>query len=561
MIILGIADNHDSGAALIVNGQLVGAINQERIDRHKNSGAFPWGAIDQLIDEHGIAYKDINRIAVGTAFTPSVLLRSNRDRHKKAKEAGQFSPLLHSYMVYQSTLRRTGLYTIEVDACHRWLRSKLTERAFGTTDLYLIDHHEAHAQGAYRSQPHHNCLVLTLDAMGDGLSATVWHGHDGEMRKLWDQSGLSSISLFYSRITEILGFTPLRHEGKITGLAAYASPPEELVQHFRQEIAFTNGKFKHFNWRAPAHRNDPFWAKTRDYSKEEVASAAQFILEETVLAFVDHWITQTGLRNVSVAGGIFANVKLNQKIAALANVDSLWIIPHMGDGGLSVGAALATADHPPQALSSVYLGTAPSRDDVFRALKRNKLERNQQDVLERVSNCLSKGGVVARCSGKMEWGPRALGNRSIFATPQDAAINDQLNKRLQRTEFMPFAPIVRDVDAERYFTDLAKVPQSARFMTVCTNTTSEFQKSCPAAVHVDGTARPQIVSRAENEAVYDLLTKVGEKTGTPVLINTSFNMHEEPIVCTADDAVRAWRSSGLDGLWLGDYFCTHDSAE
>lgn len=554
MIILGLADNHDSGAALVIDGKLVGAINQERIDREKNSGAFPWGAIDQLLQDHGVAYRDVHRIAIGTAFTPSALLRQNPSSHKKAKKSGQFSILLHGYMVYQSLLRRSGFHPYEIEACKKILRERLKERPFKTSDITLWDHHQAHAEAAYRTQGKHNILILTLDAMGDGLSATAWHGRNGDIRKLWDQSGLAAINLFYSRITEVLGFKPLRHEGKVTGLAAYIQPPPALVEHFAKEIAFQDGKFKRFSYKRPASKQDSFWKKCQDYSKEELAAAAQAVLETAVLDFVQYWIEQTGLRDIAVAGGIFANVKLNQRIAALTDINSLWVLPHMGDGGLAVGAALASADTPPAQLQNVYLGFAPSRDDNFRALKRNDLSRKNTRVFERVTDCLIRGGVVARCSGKLEWGPRALGNRSIFALPFDPKINDELNKRLQRTEFMPFAPIVRDCDAEKYFLGLEKISESLHFMTVCVDCTDEFKQKAPAAVHVDGTARPQILKEQDNPEVYELLGRVGAKTGTPILINTSFNIHEEPIVCTADDAVRAFVCSGLEGLWLGEYF-------
>ena len=554
MIILGIADNHDSGAALVIDGRLVGAVNQERIDRKKNSGAFPWGAIDQLLKDHQVAYRDIHRICVGTAFTPSALLRQYPSSHTTAKKSGQFSILLHGYMLYQSMLRRSGLHIYEIEACKKVLKARLKERPFETTDIKLWDHHQAHAEAAYRTQPRAEILVLTLDAMGDGLSATAWHGRSGDIRKLWDQSGLASINLFYSRITEILGFTPLRHEGKVTGLAAYAPPPEELIRHFEKEIAFKDGKFKRFSYKIPAAKNDAFWRVCQDYSKEIIAAAAQTVLEKAVLDFVQYWIEQTGLRDIAVAGGIFANVKLNQRIANLPDLNSLWVLPHMGDGGLAVGAALASADAPPLQLQNAYLGFTPSRDDNFRALKRNKLPRQNTKVMERAVNCLANGGVIARCSGGLEWGPRALGNRSIFAVPSDPGLNDTLNQRLQRTEFMPFAPIVRDCDADKYFLGLEKISEAARFMTVCVDCTAEFKQKAPAAVHVDGTARPQILREQDNPEVYELLGRVGVKTGIPILLNTSFNIHEEPIVCTADDAVRAFLSSGLEGLWLGEFF-------
>lgn len=558
MIILGLADNHDSGAALVIDGQLVGAVNQERIDREKNSSAFPWGAIDQLLKDHGVAYRDVHRICVGTAFTPSALLRKNPSSHKAAKKSGQFSIFLHGYMVYQSLLRRSGFHTYEIEACKKVLKNKLKERPFETGDIKLWDHHQCHAEAAYRTQEKHEVLVLTLDAMGDGLSATAWHGRNGDIRKLWDQSGLASINLFYSRITEFLGFKPLRHEGKVTGLAAYTQAPEALVEHFAKEITFRDGKFKRFNYKIPASKHDSFWRKCQDYSREEIASAAQTVLEQAVLDFVQYWIEHTGLRDIAVAGGIFANVKLNQRIANLTDLNSLWVLPHMGDGGLAVGAALASADAPPSQLQHAYLGFEPSRDDNFKALKRNKLPRKNTEIFERITDCLLKGGVVARCSGRLEWGPRALGNRSIFALPSDPNINDELNKRLKRTEFMPFAPIVRDCDAEKYFLGLEKISESVRFMTVCVDCTEEFKQKAPAAVHIDGTARPQILRKEDNPEVYELLGRIGEKTGAPILINTSFNIHEEPIVCTADDAARAFVSSGLEGLWLGEYFVEQD---
>ena len=233
---------------------------------------------------------------------------------------------------------------------------------------------------------------------------------------------------------------------------------------------------------------------------------------------------------------------------------TLLVLPHMGDGGLAVGGALGFQNAPPHQLKTAYLGPTYPENDAFRALKRANIERKDQDSLIRAAQCLADGGVIARCKGRMEWGPRALGNRTIFATPNDPDINNRLNDRLQRTEFMPFAPIVREEDASQYFIGLNKASEAARFMTVCFDVTSEFQSKCPAAVHVDGTARPQVLRREDNPEVHALLGLVGELTGTPVLINTPFNMHEEPIVCTADEGVKAWRQAGLEGFLIGNYF-------
>lgn len=554
MIILGIADNHDSGAAVLVDGVPVAAVNQERIDRVKNSGAFPWGAIDAALDLAGIPAREVDQIVVGSAFTPSALLRLMPQGHQRARAQGQFSPLLHGYILYQSALKRSGLHALEVEACRAILERRLRARPFPQRPITMIDHHRAHAEGAYRTQERDECLVLTVDAMGDGNTATVSLGQGGELDLLWQQSGLASLNTFYSRVTELLGFRPNRHEGKVTGLAAYVPAPPPLVEHLERRVRFVGPGFRRMPIRRAERRDDPFWSALASYSREEVAAAAQQVLESSVLAFVRHWVAKTGCRHLAVAGGTFANVKLNQRIAALPEVESLWVYPHMGDGGLALGGALAAAGSPPTALASAGLGPAPREEDCARALSVAGLPRRRpEDPIAEVADLLAAGKVVARCVGPMEWGPRALGHRSVLYKCDEPEVNRWLNERLKRSEFMPFAPICRAEDADRWFVGHGKAAASARYMTVCVDVTPEFARRCPAAVHVDGTARPQLVDAARAPALHALLSAMGQRTGTPVLINTSFNMHEEPIVCTAQDAVRAWKAAELDALWLGPY--------
>lgn len=554
MIILGIADNHDAGAAVVVDGALKSAVNQERIDRIKHSGAFPWGAIDEAIRLAGVKMRDVDRVVVGSSFTPSAALRAFPERHQSAREQGQFSPWLHRYIVYQSSIRAAGLHTFEVDACRRILEQRLTARPFERASLEMMDHHQAHAEGAYRTQASSRCLVITVDAMGDGTTATVSIGANGQLDRIWRQSGLASVNTFYSRVTERLGFRPNRHEGKITGLAAYAVPPPELVRHMEHRVHFKGPGFSTLSSRRSARPDDAFWRVLDDFSREEVASAAQHVLEQAVVAFVDFWVRQTGVKTVAVAGGVFANVKLNQRIASLKTVGTLWVKPHMGDGGLAVGAALGSAGSTPTQLTDAFYGTCADAKGIRAALNVADLPwQKTPKVHDCVASLLADGGVVARCEGGMEWGPRALGNRTILASPFDESINQWLNERLNRSEFMPFAPVVRAEDADRWFLGVEKAPQSARFMTVCFDVTPAFKEAAPAAVHVDGTARPQLVDQQTHPDLHRVLTAFGEKTDVPVLINTSFNMHEEPMVRTPTDAVRAWRASGIEGLWLGDH--------
>ena len=554
MIVLGIADNHDAGAAVVIDGRLVSAVNQERIDRIKQSGAFPWGAIDEALSLAGVRERDVDRIVVGTSFTPSAALRAMPDQHAKARGSGQFSPWLHRYIVYQSALRASGMHTFEVDACRRILERRLRARPFAKASVEMMDHHRAHAEGAYRTQARSRCLVLTVDAMGDGTTATASMGTNGQLDRMWRQSGLAAINTFYSRVTERLGFTAIRHEGKVTGLAAYVEPPPALVEHMARQVRFEAPGFTTVSSQRAAKPKDAFWGELDRYSREEVAAAAQQVLENAVVPFVAHWIRKTDCPHVALAGGIFANVKLNQRIAALDEIESMWVMPHMGDGGLAAGGALGSAGVTPERLEHVYWGTDASDSDIRRALSVAGLpKRKTPEIIQQVVDVLAAGKVIARCTGAMEWGPRALGNRSILAAPFDAKINDWLNDMLKRSEFMPFAPVVREEDVDRWFKGTHTAADASRFMTVCFDVTQAFADACPAAVHVDGTARPQLVSAESNPSLHAALTAFGEETGTPVLINTSFNMHEEPLVRTPTDAIRAWRASGIDALWLGDY--------
>ncbi len=554
MLVLGLADNHDSGAAIVQDGVLKAATGQERLDRVKNSGAFPWEAAEAVLAQVGAAPSDVDVVVFGGGYTPSTILRALPRVHARARGDGSFSYLLNLYIFYQVAQRRTGMYRAELAASRALLSRRLAGRGFGGARIFFMDHHEAHAQAAYRSQPHRRCLVLTLDAMGDGASATAWEGRDGSLCPLGEQSGLAAINTFYSRITEYLGFRPNRHEGKITGLAAYTAPPAQLVRHMERMLRFRGTRFNRLNVLARQHPRDSMYSRLSLHSREEVASAAQAVLERAVCGFVRHWVQRTGLGHVAVAGGIFANVKLNQRIAGMEQVEDLFIYPNMGDGGLPVGAALGHVSARPSPLENMYLGPAYTSQQVEFVLRSAGLQYSRPSDLDgRVVELLMGGKVVARFDGAMEWGPRALGNRSILYRPDEPSVNDWLNQRLRRTEFMPFAPLTLAEDAPRLYLGLDKAREAARFMTICFDCTDTMKRTCPGVVHVDGTARPQVVSHSDNPRLHRLLSRFKSRTGLGTLVNTSFNMHEEPIVCSPADAMRAWKDAHLDAMIMGPF--------
>jgi len=562
MIVLAFNDNHDTSAALVADGELVAAVAQERMDRIKLSSAFPDAAIEEVLRLSGVAPGDVDKVVAGSHFTPTTALRGLPEFHQRAKgEGGQFSPLLNAYILYQSALRATGAWRAEAAASRRLLARRLESRGFDAP-LTTVDHHAAHAATAGLSQDRDPVLVITIDAMGDGSSVTVSLQRRGRQRLLYRQSGLAAINTYYSRVTEHLGFRPLRHEGKITGLAAYAEPPPELVDHFACELVFQAPGFNLKNYASVQRDHGAFYRTLDRYSREEVAAALQANLEIQVCRFVRHWVRRTGVADLAVAGGLFANVKLNQRIHEMGHVDSLFVYPHMGDGGLAVGAALLGAGAPPRALDHVFLGSRFSDADCEAALQQHGLAYERPpDLAQAVARRLAAGKVVARFDGAMEWGPRALGNRSILVKPDDPSVNRWLNGRLGRTEFMPFAPVTPMELAEQCYRGTAGARGAARFMTVCFDCTDEMRRRCPGVVHLDGTARPQLVRRKENSGLWEIVKAFREITGLPALINTSFNMHEEPIVRTPGDAAKAFVDGSLEHLVAGPFLASRPTTQ
>ncbi|MCZ6570337.1 MAG: hypothetical protein O7B23_09275, partial [Deltaproteobacteria bacterium] len=301
-----------------------------------------------------------------------------------------------------------------------------------------------------------------------------------------------------------------------------------------------------------------------DWSNMDLAFAIQHLLERDVLRFIEQSIPRIEGQPICLAGGVFANVKLNKLVKEMG-FGQIFVQPAMGDGGLALGGPLMRlaserGSLTPYKLESVYLGPEYSEDEMRAAIRSEGLEPRRCDPVEpEIAELLAAGRVVARFNGRMEFGPRSLGNRSILYHCADATVNDWLNKRLDRTEFMPFAPATLAADADECFLDLAGAEHTAEFMTIISGCTDEFKRTCPAAVHVDGTARPQLVREATNPSLHAVLLAYKRITGVGTCVNTSFNMHEEPIVCTPSDAVRAFMRGHLDYLAMGPFIVENPS--
>jgi carbamoyltransferase len=604
MKVLGISPlDKDSTVTLVEDGAITYAAAEERFTRVKLQDGFPWRALEDALQSTGTKVSEIEKVvypfltydeetrlfernlAKERDFLNEAEINATTEEMKQAKtRVPSGRPLVPGLSDpnerYEKGLLKTVAYRVlasegvvsrniarrgserwgrEASAFHfKWqqqLESALDECEL-STKLKRVEHHLSHAANAYYTSGFDSALIVTLDGYGSGLSGSVSVGRAGRIERIHDQEYPHSLGTFYESVTSALGFTPSRHEGKIVGLAAYGDP-KVLGDILRSRFVHDNGGFR------IVETNNIYFARllASEFPKIDVAAAYQRILEEVAARYVEQYVRKTGLRNLVLSGGVVANVKLNQRLRAIDGVDGIFVHPNMGDGGCGTGAALLEfAGHPntTRRLNDVFLGPAFSDDQIADALRRAQLPFTPYRPIEpKIALLIASGKVVARFDGRMEYGPRALGNRSILYHAKEPSVNQWLNQRLGRTEFMPFAPATLYEHRAACYHDIEGADYAAQFMTLTFDCTDAMKRDCPAAVHVDGTARPQLVTQDSNPSFYRILTEYHTLTGVPSLINTSFNMHEEPIVCTPDDAIRAFLQGNLDFLAIGDYLVEH----
>jgi predicted NodU family carbamoyl transferase len=445
---------------------------------------------------------------------------------------------------------------------------------FIPVEKVFIPHHIAHAASAFWASGFSDAACLVYDG---GMSNEEWFGgvfdatteRGVETDQLFSASRYANVTKIYTAVTVLLGFQPLKHEGKITGLAATGEPTNrcrDLLEKWLHEPSLLGSLLVWENMyqdvSVPKLSVVPGVAEAlkeeiRSFSDTELAATVQRIAEEHITKILEQIKQEKQSKNLCLSGGLFANVKVNQR-ASETGFDNTFITPAMSDDGTALGSALHFAatnnsNFSPKPLKSVYLGPRYNFKEVQSAVRNSgaKIIRTKNIPLE-VAQLLNEGAIVAVFNGSMEFGPRALGNRSILAKADNYDINRKLNRLLHRTEFMPFAPICCEEDAQLLFKDIEKVRHAAHFMTVTVDCTKKMSELHPAVVHVDGTARPQLVSSKLNKLIYEILTNYKELSGKFALINTSFNIHEEPIIMSPDDALKGFFESGIDAILLED---------
>jgi carbamoyltransferase len=559
MLILGLSPtSHDSTACLFDDYRLLAAVSQERLSRRKaDGGRIPIEAMDECLAIAGRRREDVDAVVLNRSLYAEGYYRHFTGyRFVKARLRRALGIEKHKYMDAE---------------CHRYRRADslamfdaprfLANHGFRPdADLSFCNHHLAHALPCLFHTDWPEALLYTADGTGDNTQYSIRLFRDGRLEtlyggddRLFQPRSIDGLGEAYGMATVALGFMRNRHEGKLTGLAAYGKPVlfDSMAAHFRVDEA----GLIHSDFPSYEAMEQFIFALAKGVTREDVAASIQHLLETYVLEAVRRILTLHPRRYLGLAGGVFANVRLNQRLAEEMPVEEIFVFPAMGDQGQPYGCVLEfllrrdgmerwLANR--SRMDTLYYGRdfgaaideRFQRDAAFRRLSTTPVETT--------AALLEQGRIVAIYAKAMEYGPRALGARSIMAAPLDADINRTLNDRLSRSEFMPFAPVVMAEDADRIF-DLGPAKRyAARFMTTTCRVHDGWQARIPAVVHVDGTARPQIIERHQNPLYYDILAAYKARTGVPILINTSFNVHEEPIINSPDECAQALADGRID---------------
>ena len=565
---LGIHDGHNSGAALCADGQVVAAVCEERLTRRKNEVGYPRLAIEDCLRLGGI---DASRLG-GVVYASNFM-------HTQSYLA-DITPWYGVGLAEQRAAEATGSsYQRIIFDQRRNERIADVVEHLGVAEgsVEFVEHHPAHLAAAYYTapwrQPGEPILSLTCDGAGDGLAATVSICRDNDIERIAATDRHASLGKVYSRLTFMMGMTPWEHEYKLMGMAPYAhservdsalAPLHQLLRLSDDGLRFEQAGELSTNF-SYEYLRDAFERVRFD----TICGAAQRFTEEMLVAWVKACVAKTGIRKIVAGGGVFMNVKANMLIAALPEVERLYVMPTSGDESLSIGAAMhqfytrtGEADHRRSALTDLYFGgeaTVREEEQAIAAAGTDLDVRQTDDMPGAVADLLAAGEIVANCRGRMEWGARSLGNRSILASADEFGRIGVINRMIKMRDFwMPFAPSMTDQSSARYFDD----PKDLKpwFMTFAYAAKDAGYDHLIAGSHPhDRTIRPQVVTRRANPDYHAVIEKFEAKTGRGVVLNTSFNLHGEPIVYGPADAMRVLLTSGLEHLALNNFIVSKKS--
>jgi len=564
--ILGIWDGHDSGAGLVGNGKILFAVNEERFTRRKLEMQFPEKSIRMILQFREMSPADIREVAVPTYDFAKTLARIwpyTKEEYYLIRRRKKYpARLYHLKKRLKYKLTEFGPNSLFRVVSRHLLTRHLKRMGFENFRVHLVNHHLAHAASAAFCSGFDSCIVLTLDGIGDALSGTVSVLKDGKLETLSYISGKDSFGIFFEHVTNCMNMREGEDEGKVMALANYAYPIKDeenpMLSFFKVEGLKVKCRYE--TMRMYNELQKILW----HYPSEQFAYMAQRTLEVKILELVKNAVKETGLRKIAIAGGVASNVKVNMLIRNLPGVDDCFIFPHMGDGGIALGAAMLVNYNlngvTRYEMEDVFLGPDYTDSEIEKTLKESGLRyRKSDDIVGETAGIIAKGGIVLWFQGSMELGPRALGNRSILARSDSQAIKDRLNLQLKkRVWYQPFCPTMLEEDARVLLEEYNEKPD--RFMTMGFMVKPELREGIQGVLNIDGSCRPQIIP-SDDSRYSKLLQKIKELTGKGVLLDTSFNVHGDPMVCSPADAVETLGKTGSDYLIMGDYLAWKDGQE
>src|SRR5271156_4172741 len=554
MISIGInySQMHDSSACIARDGEVLFAVAEERLSRVKHDARFPALAIRACLDFAGVRADEVDYVCQGWPRPRAGYLHDLRC-YVTGRQPVNSRALLNSTRHFLSMSHQRG-------------GENHFRRLFGPSkaQFRFMDHHLAHAISAFAYSGFEDAAILVLDGRGATEATSVWRGRNGRLEHLWTIPWPNSLGLFYAQFTYFLGFTPYSDEWKVMGLAPFGEPGINL----RDFIVPNDNPYK-VSTRLLLGKNSapladivsrlgPKRVPESDIEArhKNLAFAVQQACEEAMMTLARAAVQKTGSRNLCLAGGVALNSKANGKILSSGIVDRIFVQPAAGDDGVCLGAALAPyVDNggklPVHKMRHAYLGPASSDEEIQKVLETYKLRATHvTDPAAVAAEMLANGKILGWFQGRMEFGPRALGSRSILADPRDPEMNAKVNNAVKfRESWRPFAPSMLAEVAGEYIESATDSP----FMVLTAQVKPGKRSVIPAVTHVDGSARPQTVERDVSPLYWRLIREFGNRTGVPVVMNTSFNLRGEPIVSSPTDAIRTFFSSGMDALIIGSF--------
>jgi carbamoyltransferase len=560
MYILGLTTLGDSAATLIKDGEIVAAAEEERFSRRKHHSGFPYKAIEFCLDYAGITLKDVAH--VGHYWKPWIL------RHK-AMQA--LKAAFVSRDMFKARADR-GVAQVSDSYLGMFKHPQRLRDHFGASDFkfHYLEHHQTHAASAFFVSPFDSAAILTWDGTGEDTTTLFCRGKGNKIEVLKRIKLPHSLGQFYSAVTNYIGFDMFAgDEWKVMGLAAYGKP--KFYDFFSEKVLTKNGNGDfHFNIKVLDHHLAKHYQFPDAIVKEigpgrkrgeeltehhwDIACSAQKVLEDTAIYLVKQIKEMTGEENLCMAGGVAFNSVMNGRIFHETPFENFYVHPAAGDAGCSLGAAFYVwhqilGNPRKYVMNSAYWGPKFTNEECQKALDAAGLKYEtlpDEELLPRLAKMISEGAIVGWFNGRMEWGPRALGARSFLADPRRADMREILNHKVKLREwFRPLAPSM----LEEYGKEIFGVEHHDPFMITVIQVAEEWKKRIPAVVHVDGTARPQMVNKEVNPRYWNLINEFRKITGIPLLLNTSFNI-QEPIVCTPENAVNTFNNANFDALVL-----------